>query len=123
MAQAEKEAEDTLAIVQAVKQPNKRRNAFGGDPKAAGRKGGLAKAANITAKLDNTREYLAAHGITAAKYVVSAYDHPDSDPTTDRGLRAATDVLDRTVGKAAQELRLGPAEQTMMVLRELENEE
>lgn len=88
------------------------------DPAEAGRRGAAAKERNALAKLAETRDYLNAQSATAAQHVVGVITG-DAEPNPTR-LAAARDVLDRTVGKAATEVRIGPAEQTLDILRELD---
>jgi len=90
----------------------------GHDPKAMGKKAVAQREANILADLTSTRQFLNAQARNAAEYIVGSFEDPGTAHPL--GLAAAKDVLDRTVGKAAQELRVGPADQTMDILRELD---
>ena len=90
------------------------------DAVANGRKGGIARAKSQLDHLTTTREYLNAQSQNAARYVVGTIADPEA--SHDRGLRAAQDVLNRTIGNAPTELRVGPADQTLELLRELELE-
>ena len=90
------------------------------DPVENGRKGGLAAAKTQVDHLTTTRQYLNAQSQNAARYVVGTIADPEA--SHDRGLRAAQDVLNRTIGNAPTELRVGPADQTLELLRELELE-
>lgn len=90
----------------------------GHDPVAMGKKAVAQREANVLADLTRTRQWLNAKAQNAAEYVADIVE--GEEPAHPIRLAAAKDILDRTVGKAAQEIRVGPAEQTLDILRELD---
>jgi len=89
------------------------------NPSAAGKKGMAKREAGFMDDLSSTREYLNTLARPAAEYLGATIEHPEDAHVF--GLTAAKDVLDRTVGKAAQELRIGPSEQAADIVKELDS--
>ena len=70
--------------------------------------------------LTRTREYLRAHAPSAASHVVAIMHGADATPIS---FKAAESILDRTVGKAPAELRVGPSDLATSIVLELANRE
>jgi hypothetical protein len=83
-----------------------------------GKKGVQVREAKVMDHLTETRQYVNTLARPAAEYLGNTIARPDESHPL--GVMAAKDILDRTVGKAPTELRVGPSEQTLDILRELD---
>jgi nitrogen fixation protein FixH len=91
------------------------------DPVAAGKLGAAAKERNALARIGEAREALGVAAPRVARQAVRAALGQDSISPVQATM--VNSVLDRTVGKAPTELRIGMADQTMQVLDMLELED
>jgi hypothetical protein len=107
------------ANVQVVRRPTG--NLVRDDPAEAGRRGHAAAEAKALANIGKARVHLGTAAPRVARTVVRAALGEESVSPVQASL--LRDVLDRTVGKAPQELRIGMADQTMQVLDMLELED
>jgi hypothetical protein len=88
------------------------------DPVAAGKAGAAKREANALARIGKARQVLSVNSPRIAKRAVAgALGNQKLDPVEASLIR---DILDRTVGKAPVEVRVGPADQTLRILEELD---
>jgi hypothetical protein len=88
------------------------------DPVAAGRAGAAAREAKALARIGKARQVLNQSAPRVAKRAVSGALGLSTLSQTEAAM--IKDVLDRTVGKAPVEVRVGPADQTLRILQELD---
>ena len=74
----------------------------------------------ILTDLTRTREYINAHSYQAASHVVGIMNGGES---TQMQMKAAESILDRSVGKAPAELRVGPSDMATSIVLELAQRE
>ena len=94
--------------------------AFPVDPSEAGKKGVRKREQNVMDDLTSTRQYVNTLSMPAAQYLGAVVQEETLVKPDANRIAAARDILDRTIGKAAQELRIGPAEENLNILRELD---
>ena len=90
------------------------------DPSEMGKLGAAKREANALERIGKARDTLGRSAPQVARGIVKA---ALGDPISPVQLGAMNSVLDRTVGKAPTELRIGMADQTLTLLRQLELEE
>lgn len=110
---------EALAKVQVVRRPTG--NLVRDDPAEAGRRGHAAAEAKALLNIGKARTHLGTAAPRVARTVVRAALGEESVSPVQASL--LRDVLDRTVGKAPTEIRVGMADQTMQVLDMLELED
>ncbi len=90
------------------------------DPKAASARGAIVRERNALARIGEAREALGVAAPRVARKAVRGALGQDKVSSTEVAL--INSVLDRTVGKAPTEIRIGMADQTLSILRELEED-
>ena len=89
-----------------------------GDPREAGRRGAEERERRRTKRLATTREALECEAPAVADLAVRVALGTDKVDAVQAAMMR--DRLDRTIGKVPVDLRLGLAEQTMLILKDLD---